>query len=318
MGIPNGDSFAGGQRYDDQTSKLLISDVCEKRYARDMLLMKNKIAGTSHQIYLQGIDLEKFEALGLKPNGKESASSLQMRYLAQMYQKDPSVQTTVDGKSVFDSKKLLLKNIDVKAFGGISTDTKDKKSPTSGPAQVTGPIQFAALNPSLITVILRDHQNTSKFQSNISENAQGAIATTQLVPFSINQVVGNVNPATALDTGLTEDEVILIVKALWNGVNNCRSRMKTGQDSRLFIKINYKDPFAKNAALHKLIKVTVPGSTEPREMEDVQWDFSALAKFVAKDSVKNVEYIVEDELESIFNEQMKAVKNKLVPLSPEL
>ena len=33
--IPNGDPFTGEQRYDEETKKILVSDVRIKRYVRD-------------------------------------------------------------------------------------------------------------------------------------------------------------------------------------------------------------------------------------------------------------------------------------------
>lgn len=40
--IPNGDPFTGEQRYDEETKKILISDVRIKRYVRDYLSAQGK------------------------------------------------------------------------------------------------------------------------------------------------------------------------------------------------------------------------------------------------------------------------------------
>ena len=60
--------------------------------------------------------------------------------------------------------------IDVRLFGGIST----KKGKA---VNLTGPVQFALLNPSLNAVELRMHQNTSVFSSS-TDKSRGAIGTT--------------------------------------------------------------------------------------------------------------------------------------------
>ena len=40
--IPNGDPFTGEQRYDEETKKILVSDVRMKRYVRDYLASHGK------------------------------------------------------------------------------------------------------------------------------------------------------------------------------------------------------------------------------------------------------------------------------------
>ena len=40
--IPNGDPFTGEQRYDEETKKILVSDVRIKRYVRDFLAEKDE------------------------------------------------------------------------------------------------------------------------------------------------------------------------------------------------------------------------------------------------------------------------------------
>jgi len=54
--IPNGDPFTGEQRYDDETKKILVSDVRIKRYIRDYLSAKDGI-----NIYVQKKDTVAIE-----------------------------------------------------------------------------------------------------------------------------------------------------------------------------------------------------------------------------------------------------------------
>lgn len=72
-----------------------------------------------------------------------------------------------DKKRLEEEALSLMKHcIDVRLFGGISTE-KDAA------VNITGPVQFALLNPSMNKIDLRIHQNTSVFSSSaISQEAQ--------------------------------------------------------------------------------------------------------------------------------------------------
>ncbi len=65
--IPNGDPFTGEQRYDEETKKILVSDVRMKRFVRDYLSSKGET------IYVVG---DKTHA-----EGKESGSASRLRTL---------------------------------------------------------------------------------------------------------------------------------------------------------------------------------------------------------------------------------------------
>lgn len=202
--------------------------------------------------------------------------------------------------------------IDVRLFGGISTltnnDTKNikvnKKECTNGHVQFTGPVQFAALNPSLNRVNLRMHQNTSHFTSN-EDNAQGAIATTTLVPYSVVQIHGWINPTVAKSTDLKEDDLQKMFKALWYGTGgegSSFSRSKVGQDSLLLLVIDYKQDFDKVYGVDRTIKL-VPKSLKDeqiRSMEDYTLDFSKLKDLAKNDKIEKIRFYTE--IDKIKNE----------------
>ena len=153
--IPNGDPFTGEQRYDEETKKILVSDVRIKRFIRTYLEEVKNLS-----IYVS----EKTGA------GKTDSKNV-LKWLAE----------NRNEKQSNDIGEILKQQIDVRLFGGISTlDDKLKiknKDYTNGHVQFTGPVQFALLNPSLNEVDLRMHQNTTHFTSN-DGNAQGSIGTT--------------------------------------------------------------------------------------------------------------------------------------------
>ena len=281
--IPNGDPFTGEQRYDEETKKILVSDVRMKRYVRTYL------EENGQNIYVTN----KYG-----DDAKDAKSILA---------KIAQAQTETN-----DIGEVMKKLIDVRLFGGVSTlEEKPKianKDYVNGHVQYTGPVQFALLNPSLNKVNLRMHQNTSHFTSK-AENSQGAIATTTVVPYSVMQIHGWVNPAVANTTGMTEDDKQKLFKGLWYGTSgngSSFSRSKIGQDSLLLLEIVYKDPHTKIYGVDRLIKITPKNSKkeeELRSMDDYDFDFSKLIEAVKSDKVAQIRYYTEfSELESALNE----------------
>ena len=239
--IPNGDPFTGEQRYDEETKKILVSDVRIKRFIRT---------------YLEDIEGEHIYVSEKTGAGKTDSKGV-LTYIAQNEKWNPCQKT--------DIAEIMKGLIDVRLFGGISTLTNEetkkikvnKNECTNGHVQFTGPVQFAALNPSLNRVNLKMHQNTSHFTSK-GDKAQGAIATTTLVPYSVVQIHGWINPTVAKSTDLKEDDLKKMFKALWYGTGgegSSFSRSKVGQDSLLLLIIDYKENFDKLYGIDRTIKL---------------------------------------------------------------
>ena len=94
--IPNGDPFTGEQRYDEETKKILVSDVRIKRFIRTYLEDVKKLS-----IYVS----EKTGA------GKTDSKNV-LKWLA---------EHQPEGKNATDIGEILKQQIDVRLFGGIST-----------------------------------------------------------------------------------------------------------------------------------------------------------------------------------------------------
>jgi CRISPR-associated protein Csh2 len=307
--IPNGDPFTGEQRYDEETKKILVSDVRIKRYIRDYLFEQRSEEGKSlFEIYVWN-DVSQAE-------GKESGSAARMKSLKKKYENDASVKNEVKktGKSAkeMSALKLLLKCVDVRLFGGISTEEGDA-------VNLTGPVQFALLNPSLNEVELRMHQNTSVFVSK-TENTRGAIGTTTVVPYAINQIHGWINPYSAKYTNLTNDDVSVMFKALWESINNANTRTKSNQNSLLLLQIVYSDNNKKLYGLDRLITLDTGNKKgeQIRSIDDYVVKFDALVEKVNTDIVASVNYYTESELlETLLKGKNKFVKIKFPQLNSE-
>lgn len=283
--IPNGDPFTGEQRYDEETKKILVSDVRMKRYIRTYFEEKGE------PIYVS----EKTGA------GKTDSKGV-LTWIAE--NRNPN--------KLLDIAELLKEQIDVRLFGGISTlgeDAKkikiDGKEMKNGHTQFTGPVQFALLNPSLNEVNLRMHQNTTHFTSK-AENTQGSIGTTTLVPYSLVQIHGWVNPKVAEKTGMTTDDLKLMYEGLWYGTSgdgSSHSRTKVGQNSVLLIEIEYSENNQKIYGVDRLIELKPKDNKKGeqlRSMDDYELDFSKLFQAAATEKVVKVKFY--SEIDSIKSE----------------
>lgn len=315
-GIPNGDPYTGEPRYDSETQRTLHSDVAMKRYFREFVIRMNAYnpKEKKHDIYLQDVDLDMLRDLSIDFKGI-TGSAAQVKILNAMYANDPEIKAVIEASKKGKKEKaderalvkaLLLKCIDVRAFGGVATTAGSN-------VNLTGPFQINMLNPSLHRVILSTLQNTTVFQSDTDKNT-GSIGTMSIVPYAFFNITGEVNPLVAKETGCTELDIMTIVNYMWLGVNNYRSRSKSNQTSRYVLKINYSDPAIKIPDVDELISVLNPNRTDYRSLKDLTFDFSKLLTLIQNPVVTTVEYKIDPSLEATFNGVMQPVQNKLVKL----
>lgn len=294
--VPNGDPFTGEQRYDDETKHILVSDVRIKRFVRDYFIEQNQVTEGSYEVFVFNDKSQVAEG------SKESGASARMQSLwAKYYPKRP------DKKQLEKTAlELMQKCIDVRLFGGISTEKE-------AAVNITGPVQFALLNPSLNKTDLRIHQNTSVFSSS-ADKSRGAIGTTSLVTYALNQIHGWINPYSAKNSGLTENDVKELFVAMWNSINNSNTRSKSNQSSVLLIQIVYNNANNKLYGTDKLISISSSKEEEQiREMADYSLDFEQLNLAAKSDKVKEVRYYTE--IPAIEN-GIKALNNSKIKLLP--
>jgi len=285
--MPNGDPFTGEQRYDEETKKVLVSDVRIKRFIRDYL------HDAGNTIYVIN-DKEQGE-------GTESGSAARVKSLRKKFE----AEIKEAGLKKDDGLFLLTKCIDVRLFGGISTEK-------GANVNLTGPVQFALLNPSLNSVDLRMHQNTSVFSSDVTKSG-GAIGTTSLVPYSLNQIHGWVNPFAAKHSQLTDADIDIMFKALWESINNANTRSKSNQSSLLLIQIVYVNQTDKVYGTDKLINYTSEKRDEQfRDISDLELNFNVLKDVIASDKIKEVRYYSESKT---ILQKLEELGNKMKKLS---
>jgi CRISPR-associated protein Csh2 len=285
--VPNGDPFTGEQRYDEETKKILVSDVRIKRFIRDHFALENP----SSIYVLNDASLVAEKKKKADDDAPESAAAAEAK--AQSGSADRFIKLKGDLAGA-NAEAALKDLIDVRLFGGILT----KKGAA---INMTGAVQFALLNPSLNAVDLRMHQNTSVFASS-TEKSRGAIGTTTVVPYALCQIHGWINPFAAQVTGLQEADVEKMFGALWDSVNNANTRSKSNQNSLLLLQIVYAQPTKKLYGLDRMIKLNtkLEGQEEKRDeqlrsRDDFELDFEKLKAAAASDKVERVRFHTEDE-----------------------
>lgn len=267
--VPNGDPFTGEQRYDEETKKILVSDVRIKRFMRDYFYE------TGTDIFVRN---DRSTVSASEKGGAESGAAARFNTLEKAQPKASALE-------------LLTGLIDVRLFGGISTKKGDA-------INLTGPVQFALLNPSLNAVDLRMHQNTSVFASS-TEKTRGAIGTTTIVPYALNQIHGWINPYSARHTNLKPEDIQLMFQALWNSVNNANTRTKSNQASLLLLQVVYTDPTKKLYGLDRAIRLTPADDKREEQIRnrgDYALDYTALQTLVESPFVQQVRYYTEDKV----------------------
>lgn len=289
--VPNGDPFTGQQRYDSTQEKIEVSDVRIKRYIRDFIINNPQLG----HVWVREKDSEAYERLQIK---KGSGAAAQMKILKEIFKDDPVVK-----ENKASAEYILKKCIDVRGFGGISTEENNT-------AHLTGPIQFNNLNYSLNKVILKVLQNTTVFVSKAS-NDQGSMGLTNIVPYALIGISGFINPFIAKETCLTDEDIMTLLKSMWHGVNTYRSRSKSNQNSKILLKINYVNSLTKISGLDELISIKDQLKNDYRNFTEMELVSDKLEKLVNSELVESVEYIVDEQdvYPFIKGEKFKKIDN---------
>jgi CRISPR-associated protein Csh2 len=118
------------------------------------------------------------------------------------------------------------------------------------------------------------------------------------VPYALNQIHGWINPFSARHTNLSQADVDLMFKALWQSINSANTRTKSNQDSLLLLQVVYSEPTRKLYGLDRAIQLT-PNADKKQEQirsaDDYSLNFDRLQELVAGDAVKEVRFHTESD-----------------------
>ncbi len=198
---PNGDPLDENKpRFDEETGQIIVTDVRLKRTIRD---------------YLATV------------KGKEV-------FIIEIRDKKGELRTKEDRSGDFkdDPDLILEKCIDMRLFGA-TTAVKGKTKTWTGPVQfkfgrslhkVDGPIFYRG------TTVMPSKEGKK----------QGTFREEWIVPYALIAFHGVANEHAAKTTHLTEEDLNLMIEAMWNGTKDLITRSKFGQMPRLLLRIVYK------------------------------------------------------------------------------
>lgn len=257
---PNGDPLDENKpRIDEETMLNIVTDVRLKRTIRD---------------YLHDFRNEEIFILGVKKeDGKIKTKEERMTDLA-----------------INSAEDMTKKCVDIRLFGATAA-VKDKT------IIFTGPVQFK-IGRSLHKVQLKYIKGTTVSPS-AQDKTQGTFTEMYVLPYSLISFYGVINENAAKETKLTNDDVKLLMDALWNGTKNLLSRSKVGQIPRLLVKVNYNEKDYHIGDLNALLKLeSNVREEEIRDIADYALDVTCLLEtlYANKDKIKDIDLMLDERL----------------------
>jgi CRISPR-associated protein Csh2 len=257
---PNGDPLDENKpRIDEETGINIVTDVRLKRTIRDYLMNFK-----NEEIFIREIRNDE---------GKLKTKEDRLNDL-----------------KIESPTELINKCIDIRLFGA-TTAIKNKT------ITFTGPIQFN-FGRSLNKVNLTFIKGTTVMPSKEAKG-QGTFTGMYILPYSLICFYGIINENAAQYTKLAEDDISLLLEAMWNGTKNLISRSKVGQMPRLLLKVNYKEQNYHIGDLDKLIKIKdIENIAEEkiRDISDIELDAGELINTLNnnKDKVDSIDLRIDN------------------------
>ncbi len=296
---PNGDPIDENKpRIDEETGVNIVTDVRLKRTIRDYL---HDFKG--QEIFVREIEYEPGKLQDAKLRAEdflidESGNKIHKEELKKLHPNANPQELLQEMKGIID-KEAKEKCIDIRMFGVTMPVEWDEKNADS--ITYTGPVQFKmgrslhrVGEPTLI-------RGTGAFASGAGAK-QKTFREEYILHYSLIAFYGIINENAAKDTGLTTDDVELLLDGIWNGTKNLITRSKVGQMPRLLLQVIYKEKNYHIGELDHRIKLLFKKREEEiRRIEDVKLDITQLAQVLEenKDKIKKIRYKKDKYLELI-------------------
>lgn len=213
-GNPNGDPDAGNEpRIDAETGIGYVTDVCLKRKVRNYVdLIKNGDEGYNILIKNDKPLNDKFkaayEAEGLEMDVTKKGTNIPVELQAQKY--------------------MCRNYFDVRTFGAVMSTGKNSCG------VVRGPVQFSFAD-SVSPIAINNVTITRQAKTDEARAAKGdtEMGTKNIVPYALYRMNGHISAALAnKETGLSDDDVNLLWKALLNMFDEDRSAARGDMEVR--------------------------------------------------------------------------------------
>ena len=262
---PNGDPLDENKpRLDEETEQVIVTDVRLKRTIRDYLATAK--------------GLEVFIIEARDENG--------------------NLRTKEDRSADFGDEpdKILEKCIDMRLFGA-TTAIKGKTVTWTGPVQFKfGRSLHRIDGPVLI-------KGTTVMPSKEGKK-QGTFREEWIVPYALIAFHGVANEYAAKTTRLTEEDLSLMMEALWKGTKDLITRSKFGQMPRLLVRVVYKEgEDFYIGELDKLVKWSPKDGLREEQVRDITEGVLQVKELLAaigkhKDKIERIEIALHERLET--------------------
>ncbi len=276
---PNGDPLDENRpRTDPETGVATVTDVRIKRTVRDYLYQVKEL-----EILVR--DTEDGEGYLKDAKGRCDDFSD-----AAGVTKDDTITSMVSKVR----STILEKCIDARLFGStLPVEFGKKKSSI----KLTGPVQISGFNRSLHRVSPQVIQGTAAFAAK-KGMTQKSFREDHLLPYALIASYGVVNEVAARTTGLSEEDVDLLLEGLWRGTESLISRSKMGHQPLFLMRVRYKDGHRIGDLAGRLSLQSEKEDTEIRSLDDYRVDVTKLFDALenSKDRVEAIDLMQDDRL----------------------
>lgn len=290
-GIPNRDPLndSNARRiFGEDDGRISLSDVSIKRDVRDYVTAKYPDGGSDRNKYIY-----------VREERTEDGKLLGRASLADRI-KERSGNTNAKMQSVLTSTAF-----DVRTFGIVYSVRKES-------FKITGPVQFGWAH-SMHPVETQYVQGTVVMPSddikNVSDGAdegskQGTIWTTYTLPFAVFVMPGIINANIAKESGMSSEDMELLLEALWNGTKHRQARGRGIQQPLYLLHVEYRDPLYRIGYLEESVKLDSTDSDYiPDKLDDVELDVSDLCRVLNEnhDRIHRTRYWMDPRINLIGN-----------------
>ena len=208
-------------------------------------------------------------------------------------------------------KNRLKECIDLRLFGETTAVEEQRKTRT-------GPVQFK-YGRSLHKVNLTYIKGTTVMPSKKGKE-QGTFTERYILPYSLIAFYGVINETAAItqEIPLTEDDIDLMMEALWHGTKNLISGSKFGQMPRLLIQVIYKKgvSFYLGEFDKRIRLISDKQDEEIRRIEEVKLDITQLIDDLSQqqEKIHRIRMKVDEHLNCVKDDKSVDIAQKLKEL----
>lgn len=302
---PNGDLDDNKPRIDSETNINIVTDVRLKRTVREYLRDYEKDEGRKIYYLEEYWTKETIKKLNKGKDGKElkddELKELEKKLEKKLMIAEERYKSIMDNNIKDNDSESMFCNkcIDVRLFGAMIPLGEDSRS-----IQIIGPVQFKT-GRSLHPVQAVEIRGSGAFASKSGTSVQKTFRTEYVLPYSLICFYGIVNEKSAIKTGLTNEDVNLLLRAIWNGTKNLITRSKVGQVPRVLMQIEYSTDNFFIGDLDRKIKGVYreEDALKIRDISEIPLDLTDLQKELEKykEKIATIKYKVDSRVKVMMN-----------------